>query len=209
MDKTLTDIRDFTTTPLPIPKIFLVVYLLGEETGKPVAAPSRLGRGLVLGGVPVGDDQFVLNFVQKVTKRVRGTINQPHNLLHAHGYFDEAWHVHRLSLARRLDYLMQVVAPGTPGVKEELKHVNAQLRTAEVAALGVDCYHTEEMEKRGALPESAAAVAKRATLKTSDGGLGITCSTSTRRHFSFPFIPLFPFFTTRGPYHYFSFSQDF
>ena len=24
----ITDIRDFTTTPLPIPKIFLVVYLL-------------------------------------------------------------------------------------------------------------------------------------------------------------------------------------
>ena len=24
----MTDIRDFTTTPLPIPKIFLVVYLL-------------------------------------------------------------------------------------------------------------------------------------------------------------------------------------
>ena len=28
VDKTLTDIRDFTTTPLPIPKFFLVVYLL-------------------------------------------------------------------------------------------------------------------------------------------------------------------------------------
>ena len=82
--------------------------------------------------------------------------------------------------------------------------VNAQLRTAEVAALGVDCYHTEEMEKRGALPESAAAVAKRATLKTSDGGLGlgITCSTSTRRHC------FFPFYSTFSLFHYFSFSQD-
>ena len=28
MDKNVTLIRDFTTTPLPIPKIFLVVYLL-------------------------------------------------------------------------------------------------------------------------------------------------------------------------------------
>ena len=28
VDKTLTGIRDFTTTPLPIPKNFLVVYLL-------------------------------------------------------------------------------------------------------------------------------------------------------------------------------------
>ena len=28
VDKNVTDIRDFTTTPLPIPKNFLVVYLL-------------------------------------------------------------------------------------------------------------------------------------------------------------------------------------
>ena len=28
VDKIIADIRDFTTTPLPIPKIFLVVYLL-------------------------------------------------------------------------------------------------------------------------------------------------------------------------------------
>jgi hypothetical protein len=53
---------------------------------------------------------------------------------------DAAFHVHRLSLCHRLDYLAQIVSPFLPGVLEAFAGVDRVLRRAEVRLFGVDPY---------------------------------------------------------------------
>jgi hypothetical protein len=79
----------------------------------------------------------------------------------------------RLSQSHRLDYLMQVVPPGVPGVKEELQRFGGLLREEEVRTLGVNVYDPVQLEAMGVPAAAAAAVAARARLPSRMGGLGI------------------------------------
>jgi hypothetical protein len=44
----------------------------GRKSNLPVALEADVGYGVRIGGVPVGDDQFMLNFVRRVTSGVCG-----------------------------------------------------------------------------------------------------------------------------------------
>ena len=136
----------------------------GRKSNLPVALEGDVGYGVRIGGVPVGDDQFMLNFVKRVTSGVCGHLNQPQINLRSGGFFDEAWHVMRLSQSHRLDYLMQVVPPGVPGVQEELQRFGGLLREEEVRTLGVNVYDPVQLEDMGVPAAAAAAVAARARL---------------------------------------------
>ena len=53
---------------------------------------------------------------------------------------DHAFHVHRLSLCHRLDYIAQITNPLADGVLAALKDADEALRKAVVRAMGVSPY---------------------------------------------------------------------
>ena len=140
------------------------------KTGQPLAAPARIGNGVTLGGVPVGDDVYKCNYASSKCRRIRGLLQQPSSMLRGGGFLDEAFAVHRLSLARRADFLAQVVPYGTPGVAAEFRLLDDALRAQERETHGVECYDVARID---APSDVAAAIAKRVLLPVRLGGLGL------------------------------------
>jgi hypothetical protein len=140
---------------------------LGENVGTGDRA-GIVGRGLILAGVPLGNDDFKLNVVVSEVDRVCGLIDPIHALLSTEDAQDAALQVHRLSLCHRLDYLAQVVSPLVPGVIEAYARADSALRRAEVATVGVNVYDAD--------PEHCTApdlARRRAELPVRFGGIGL------------------------------------
>jgi len=95
-------------------------YRVGSNGGGDTGL--ELGLGVVVAGCPVGDAIFTRNFVAAAVGHVCGVIDSTQNLLQLSSKArDHAFHVDRLSLSHRLDYLSQVVAPDVPGVLDLLQ----------------------------------------------------------------------------------------
>ena len=105
----------------------------------------QVGFGVILAGVPVGDDIFVLNFVKAEAARVSGIIETSNTLLRTlQNVRDHAFQVDRQSLSTRLNYLSQVVPPNVPGVIEELQGVDRARFAVLATTIGIDPFAVPE-----------------------------------------------------------------
>jgi hypothetical protein len=106
---------------------------VGRNGGEGTSRPA--GLGIVVAGVPIGDDLFVGNVVAAGVADTCGIINQIQTSLRIHpAAVDHGFHVDRLSLAHRLDFIASVVSPNVPGVEEFLQQAdNHRLAALEIA----------------------------------------------------------------------------
>jgi len=90
-------------------------------------------------GVPIGDDEFVGNVVAAGVADTCGIINQIQTSLRIHpAAVDHGFHVDRLSLAHRLDFIASVVSPNVPGVEELLQQADNHRMAALAVATRID-----------------------------------------------------------------------
>ena len=149
-------------------------YSIGTNGG--VASGRELGYGVVLAGVPVGDDIFVCNHVAAEAVRVCGVIETSNSLLRTcQNVRDHAFSVDRLSLAHRLDHLTQVVPPNVPGVLEILEGVDQARLMALAATIGID---PQEVPVGGLDPTFTR---DRSHLPVREKGLGLVRSADVAR----------------------------
>jgi hypothetical protein len=135
----------------------------GGETGWPV------GYGVMVAGNPVGDEIFKCNAVRLNVRSVCGVIETVHSLLRlSPNSRDHAFHIERLSLSHRLDFLAQVVPPDTPGVLELFREVDECRLAALAITLGVNpAGSQDELQDPGLVRD-------RSFLPVRAKGLGLT-----------------------------------
>ena len=151
-----------------------VGYSVGTNGGG--VTGRELGYGVVLAGVPVGDDIFVCNHVAAEAARVCGVIETSNSLLRTcQNVRDHAFAVDRLSLAHRLDHLTQVVSPNVPGVLEILEGVDQARLMALAATIGID---PREVPLEGLDPTFTR---DRSYLPVREKGLGLVLSADVAR----------------------------
>jgi len=170
----------------PKPRANLVYSASGQYGDMPVGysvgingggvTGRELGYGVVLAGVPVGDDIFVCNHVAAEAARVCGVIETSNSLLRTcQNVRDHAFAVDRLSLAHRLDHLTQVVPPNVPGVLEILEGVDQARLMALAATIGID---PREVPLEGLDPTFTR---DRSYLPVREKGLGLVRSADVAR----------------------------
>ena len=170
----------------PKPRANLVFSMSGQYGDMPLGysvgtngggtTGRELGYGVVLAGVPVGDDIFVCNHVAAEAVRVCGVIETTNSLLRTcQNVRDHAFSVDRLSLGHRLDHLTQVVPPNVPGVLEILEGVDQARFMALSSTIGID---PREVPLEGLDPTFTR---DRSHLPVREKGLGLVRSADVAR----------------------------
>ena len=142
----------------------------GVAWGKNWDADGNEAFGLVVAGTPLGEPQFVLNYVTSEVQKVLATITPVTDKLLSASANDHALQCMRLSFRSRVNFLQQVVAP-TPLVLAQYQRLDDALDDATARIMGLDLLRLPGTPAAQGLaaPE---AVAQRARLPSRLGGTG-------------------------------------
>ena len=109
----------------------------GVEWGTNADADGTESSGLVVAGTPVGEPQFILNYVTSVVQDVLATITTVTDKLLSASANDHALQCMRLSFRNRVNFLQQVVVP-TPAVLAQYQRLDDALDDATARIMGLD-----------------------------------------------------------------------
>ena len=142
----------------------------GGDTG------LELGHGVVLAGVPIGDEIFKRNYVALEVGRVRGVIDSVLPLLRTSNKSrDHAFHVDRLSLSHMLDFVSQTTPPSRE-ILAILRGADDHRFAALAASIGIDPLSAPPASEGQVDPDL---VQSRCFLPVRERGLGITRNADT------------------------------
>jgi hypothetical protein len=144
----------------------------GGDTG------LELGYGVVVAGVPIGDEIFKRNYVALEAGRVRGVIEKVVPLLRTSNKTrDHAFHVDSLSLSHMLDFVSQTTPP-TLDILRILQDADEHRLTALASAIGINPL-SPPLEREGLTDPDL--VKRRCFLPVRERGLGLTQNADTAR----------------------------
>ena len=144
----------------------------GGDTG------LELGHGVVLAGVPIGDEIFKRNYVALEVGRVRGVIDSVLPLLRTSNKSrDHAFHVDRLSLSHMLDFVSQTTPP-TREILALLRGADDHRLAALASSIGIDPL-APPLASEGLADLDL--VKSRCFLPVRERGLGLTRNADTAR----------------------------